>query len=117
MSATVVTISDTAKDELGVAISHAVITANLVQGAANSGTNLTSGQAFASTTGTYTLAISATDDSGTANLTAEGEVLYEFTVVNPLSREKYQQFVSPVPHAVTTVTLATLAALAVAFSE
>jgi hypothetical protein len=222
MAATAVTITDVAVDELGNPIPFAVVSARLVQGAANGGTNLAGAQAFASpgvkavhtlaetgvptggsftaqyattgiavgtvtisatstvaqaqsaftaagiaatitgttlpagsltvtfntvgpvaqptivssgltggttpagttasattgaAVGSFTMSVGATDDSGTANLTSEGLVLYDFSVVGALSREKYQQFVGPVPHATTPTTLSALRALADTMAE
>jgi hypothetical protein len=111
MAYTSVTITDTVALPDGVAVPYAVVVAWPKLGFANSGTNTNAASTIASSTGAFTLAVNATDDSGTAPVDpndSTGKPSYHVLAFDPRSGEHVYDADVQVPHTNTTPTLAQL---------
>lgn len=111
MSYTTVTITDTAKDPSGQPIPYAVITAYPRFGFANAGTTTNGKSAIAASDGTFTLALNATDDSGTAAVdpgVGTPTCAYHLLVIDPRTGEHVYDAHVILAHATSTPTLAQL---------
>lgn len=108
MSATSVTVTGTAQFPSGAPIPGAVVNFNYDEDLTNSAAALTGSQTFAASNGTWSISVDATDDSATSP--AGG--LCEISVRDPVTGESVSRFRAPIPHTVTSQTLAGLLALA-----
>lgn len=109
MAFTSVVVSGTAQYDSGEACPYAVVTFSLDEDMVNGSTTASGGQAIASSSGTWSITVDATDDSSTTTQSGV-PALYNISIVDPNTNEQLFSQRSAVPHAVTSITVGSLVA-------